>query len=187
MTKERYFSGRFVLRAGLLMSGSLAAVAGGLLMLRASEPPSGWLSVPGTVIGREITLETRYVDHENLTETCYRGIVRYSYDVPSGRWVNDDLYLDGSPCIEGNHGREMAEKLIEPYEAGSRVRVFYNSEYPGQSYLVSPGSREGWTLVVVGALGLLILSGWAALRRAFGTGIPDIVSPGLDLRTRDNE
>ncbi|BCO10412.1 hypothetical protein GF1_27880 [Desulfolithobacter dissulfuricans] len=173
MADPGYFSRKFVLRAALLLLGSLGAVGSGFLMLRTSDLSSSWLSVPGVVLSREITTGTLYMGRGGATGTCYQGIVRYSYDSPTGRWVNDDIYYGGSPCKQGDNGRKLAEKLVAPYEVGSRVQVYYNPAYPGQSCLIPGRSGDGKALLILGGLGFLVFliyAGGRLVDRSLSTG-----------------
>lgn len=163
------FNWKFFLRAALLLLGSVGAVGSGFLMLRSSERTASWPSAPGTILSREIVTETTYMGKNIDTSVCYRGIVRYSYEIPSGRWVNDDIYYRGSPCQQGDNGKKLAERLVAPYEVGSRVKVYYNPAYPGQACLVPGQAPDGKVLLVLGGMGLaafcIYLGGFLRNRR----------------------
>ena len=126
----------------VMILAAIVLVAGGMLThfsidrFREMLAISDWPSVEGEVISSKM-----------IGERAFHPEVVYQYR------MNDKLYVDttdlGAPAFGGKRKRhEVAEALLEPFDSGMTVKVFYSPEDPKYSML-----RPHITWSVLGKMG----------------------------------
>lgn len=144
----------------LTLIGVMLAMAGGVFTwlmsrsyLRANEV-AGWPEVPCQILQAE--LEERQANE--LLPVEYRVRVLYGYEWNGERMTGDRWKLRGSPW---SNKREVVEKDLEGFVAGSQSVCRVNPEHPEIAVLEGESRGPGYSLwfpmlFVVGGLGVVI-------------------------------
>ena len=153
---------------GCALFGVVVLVIFGFSALR-GRATSEWSSVEGTVsesrVGRSSSASGRIQ---------YYARVAYEYEVNAVRYVGNTIAIG---AVTGFLVRESsAQKIVEKYPVGKRVRVYYDPEDPSKAVLEPGASSDvtvmlpiGGFILVVGVVILVVIllgkRGAAARRR----------------------
>jgi hypothetical protein len=108
---------------------------------------SGWPTVNGKVVVAEVTRDGRY----------YAPVITYEYKVRRQRWTGYRISF-GDARRGGVAGLADAKTIVNRYETGKSVRVYYHPDRP-QDSLLEPGLANGnWVVWFLPGIGLLFLS-----------------------------
>jgi hypothetical protein len=123
----------------------------GLRQLKNRRMLSKWKTAPGKVIERG----TYRPKIASLSASAFRysPLVKYSYQVNGAEFINDAIH-PARIQLPRHSSRQWAQKQAETFP--SEVMVYYNSENPGESYLIMTSKLVLATVVALGVLLILI-------------------------------
>lgn len=130
----------------LLAAIGLAFLLGGVYMFAEASRASGWPTTEGSVTSAGIGERWAGADGQ-----VYRPEVEYRYAVDGREFTGRRISVDPPEFMK----RELAEKRLEKYRAGGRVRVRYDPAKPAESLLEDTTTKFPHLLVAVGSAVLL--------------------------------
>ncbi len=165
---------KLVAFAFVLILGIAFAAIGGFLTYESYSLTTNAEETVGVVEDTWIDseTETRRRDGERRTETYYYPMVNYTYEVDGEEHNNDNLEPGGR---RGHSSRSSAEEVLEDFEEGEEVTVYYNPENPGESFLIP--TRFPLVPLIFFILGVLMVIGsfYFLLRKKKEREVPDLL------------
>lgn len=127
----------------LLWMAALTTLLVGLYFNAAAVKGSFFPPMFSRIEGRIENKELRFVNR-NKRMGHYCGFVSYSYSVGNSTYQNDLIdFVGHQPCAEDE---DVAASLIEKYEIGSNVTVYYDAKSPRFSVLRPKETMRGLDL-----------------------------------------
>jgi len=129
-----------VLFFGGLTAFGVYAFLLGILNLKRARASTGWPTVQGRVLTRDVkefTISLRW-----STRTSYMPVLTYAYEV-SGRSYRSDVIQFGLTHVKT---REEAERILGSNTPGKPVQVHYDPENPEVAVL-QHGSHRAWRAI----------------------------------------
>lgn len=121
----------------------------GYLKEKASE---GWAEVPGKVLESRIEQSEKKSQKTSERRYRYEPVVLYQYEVDGKTRSGNSLVLNSNPLDT----RTEAEELLEDFQVGNEVPVFFNPENPDESCLVRGGNGGTAMTLGMGLIGVLL-------------------------------
>lgn len=130
----------------------------GLVATKRAQTAQSWPSIPGTV-NRTDVVQHEDSDSDGFTSVTYEPVVEYSYSVMGQPFTGKRIAFGTN-----RYNFKKAEEIVNRYQVGSRVNVFYNPEKPKDAVLETVAAG-GKLLTILGAVmsGVGVLAFIAAL------------------------
>jgi hypothetical protein len=159
--KQMYFFQVIIVSVILIISG-IVFIVGGIGYIDQKSASEQWLSTNGIVLSSNMSVLSwyEYVHRVGMApRTSYIPHITYQYT------VNNILYTSSNISLENKSSdvKRDTEALIERYQPGQNVTVYYNPTNPTQAILETSASRGQWLLIVgiilivVGAISLAFI------------------------------
>lgn len=118
-----------------------------------SQASQTWPSVMGSIVASNVEI-TRSHDSDGGTSTAYYPRVAYEYEVLGHRYRSDRVNFGGAIGY-GDHN--TAQAIVDRYVPGNNIRVYYDSNNPGEAVLERTEGSSSRILIWVGIFILAIL------------------------------
>ncbi len=177
---SRYYTVRvkLKLKLGLFILLSIVFFYGGYCKDKAAKASSNWQPTNG-VVSKSRVVAVESSTRNGGVQIDYRPLISYEYEGPHGKMLNDKFAYGGA---DQKNYRFQAEKIIQQYQPGQLVIVYFDPQNPSQACLEPGRTRDGIALMVIGALiflGVFVFLGFYALDRYAGMGEFEHTAPNV--------
>ena len=138
----------------VLVGLGTAAVYGPMQVSRARATMS-WPTTDGTVLDSQVV--SSRVNRRNK----WGPQVHYEYFIAGTRHESDSVWPGGS---KSRTGRSFAEEIVARYAKGTRIKVYYDPDTPGNAVLEPGDTLRAWLTIGFGAV-LMIVGAVVFMRR----------------------
>lgn len=138
----------------LIAIGGLAYAALGFLSLSEATQNERWPTVEGQIVTNEVQ-EFERAKGDGSTYKTYKAVAGYRYEVNGKFYLGSNLSIhQAERTLKG-----VAETELEPYQVGTKVKVFYRPDDPNQAVLRSSDTVGAYQAISAGlCIGLVCLA-----------------------------